>query len=56
MIKPLIQPRTISRPVSGIASNPISKGLITAARNSVNKVQESTQTISKGLDKDQKGY
>ena len=54
MIKPLIQPRTISRPVSGIASNPISKGLITAARNSVNKVQESTQTISKGLDKDQK--
>jgi uncharacterized protein YerC len=54
MIKPLIQPRTISKPVSGIASNPISKGLITAARNSVNKVQESTQTISKGLDKDQK--
>ena len=54
MIKPLIQPRTISRPVSGIASNPISRGLITAARNSVNKVQESTQTISKGLNKDQK--
>ena len=54
MIKPLIQPRRISRPVSGIASNPISRGLIVAARNSVNKVQESTQTISKGLNKDQK--
>ncbi len=54
MIKPLIQPRRISRPVSGIASNPISGGLIVAARNSVNKVQESTQKISKGLNKDQK--
>ena len=54
MIKPLIQPRRISRPASGIASNPISGGLIVAARNSVNKVQESTQTISKGLNKDQK--
>ena len=54
MIKPLIQPRRISRPASGIASNPISGGLIVAARNSVNKVQESTQTISKGLDRDQK--
>ena len=54
MIKPLIQPRIISRPASGIASNPISGGLIVAARNSVNKVQESTQKISKGLNKDQK--
>ena len=54
MIKPLIQPRRISRPASGIASNPISRGLIVAARNSVNKVQESTQTISKELNKDQK--
>ena len=54
MIKPLIQPRRISRPASGIASNPISGGLIVAARNSVNKVQESTQKISKGLNKDQK--
>ena len=54
MIKPLIQPRRINRPASGIASNPISGGLIVAARNSVNKVQESTQKISKGLNKDQK--
>jgi hypothetical protein len=54
MIKPLIQPRRINRPASGIASNPISRGLIVAARNSVNKVQESTQTISKELNKDQK--
>ena len=54
MIKPLIQPGRISRPASGIASNPISGGLIVAARNSVNKVQESTQKISKGLNKDQK--
>ena len=54
MIKPLIQPRRINRPASGIASNPISGGLIVAARNSVNKVQESTQTISKELNKDQK--
>ena len=54
MIKPLIQPRRISRPMNGIASNPISRGLIVAARNSVNKVQESTQTISKGLNKNEK--
>ena len=54
MIKPLIQPERISRPVSGIASNPISGGLIVAARNSVNKVKESTQTISKGLNKNEK--
>jgi len=54
MIKPLIQPRRINRPASGIASNPISRGLIVAARNSVNKVKESTQTISKELNKDQK--
>ncbi len=54
MIKPLIQPRRINRPASGVASNPISRGLIVAARNSVNKVKESTQTISKELNKDQK--
>ena len=54
MIKPLIQPRRISRPMNGIASNPISRGLIVAAKNSVNKVQESTQTISKGLNKNEK--
>ena len=53
MIKPLIQPRRISRPMNGIASNPISRGLITAAKNSVNKVKESTQTISKELNSDQ---
>ena len=46
MISPAIRPRR--------AFNPITKGLFTAARNSVNKVQESTQKISTGLSKDQK--
>tara|TARA_B100001287_G_C22667102_1_gene523356 strand:+ start:76 stop:1479 length:1404 start_codon:yes stop_codon:yes gene_type:complete len=46
MIRPAIQPT--------LAFRPISRGLITAAKNSVNKVQESTQTISKGLNKNQK--
>ena len=46
MITPTIRPR--------IAFKPISRGLIVAARNSVNKVQESTQTISKKLDKNEK--
>ena len=46
MIKPAIKPT--------LAFSPISRGLITAARNSVNKVQESTQKISKGLDKNEK--
>ena len=46
MITPTIRPR--------IAFKPISRGLIVAARNSVNKVQESTQTISKGLNKNEK--
>ena len=46
MISPAIKPRR--------AFNPITKGLFTAARNSVNKVQESTQKISTGLSKDQK--
>ena len=54
MIKPLIQPRRINRPMNGIASNPISRGLIVAAKNSVSKVQESTQTISKELNKNEK--
>ena len=46
MITPAIKPT--------IAFRPISRGLITAARNSVNRVQESTQKISKGLNRDQK--
>ena len=46
MISPAIKPR--------VAFRPISRGLIVAARNSVNKVQESTQKISKGLDKNEK--
>ena len=46
MIRPAIQPTSAFRPIS--------RGLITAAKNSVNKVQESTQTISKGLNKNQK--
>ena len=46
MISPAIKPR--------VAFKPISRGLIVAARNSVNKVQESTQKISKGLDKNEK--
>ena len=46
MISPAIKPR--------IAFKPISRGLIVAARNSVNKVQESTQKISKGLNKNEK--
>ena len=46
MIKPAIKPT--------LAFRPISRGLITAARNSVNKVQESTQKISKGLNKNEK--
>ena len=54
MIKPLIQPRRINKPMNGIASNPISRGLIVAAKNSVSKVQESTQTISKELNKNEK--
>ena len=46
MISPAIKPR--------VAFKPISRGLIVAARNSVNKVQESTQTISKRLNKNEK--
>ena len=46
MISPAIKPR--------VAFKPISRGLIVAAKNSVNKVQESTQKISKGLDKNEK--
>ena len=46
MIKPAIKPT--------LAFRPISRGLITAARNSVNKVQESTQKISKGLNRNEK--
>ena len=34
--------------------NPLSRGLFTAAKNSVGRVQESTQQITKGLNKDQK--
>ena len=45
MLKPLIATKVI---------NPISRGLFTAAKNSVGKVQESTQQITKGLNKDQK--
>ena len=54
MIKPLIRPRRITTSRIGSTSSPISRGLIVAAGNSVNKVQESTQTISKRLTKDQK--
>tara|TARA_S200000501_G_scaffold134938_1_gene127697 strand:- start:2166 stop:3545 length:1380 start_codon:yes stop_codon:yes gene_type:complete len=46
MISPAIKPR--------VAFKPISRGLIVAAKNSVNKVQESTQKISKGLNKNEK--
>ena len=46
MISPAIKPK--------VAFKPISRGLIVAARNSVNKVQESTQKISKGLNKNEK--
>ena len=46
MIRPAIAPRRVF--------NPISRGLFTAAKNSVSKVQESTQKISRGLNKDQK--
>ena len=46
MIKPAIKPT--------LAFRPISRGLIVAARNSVNKVKESTQKISKGLNKNEK--
>ncbi len=46
MITPAIKPT--------IAFRPISRGLITAARNSVNRVQESTQKISKGLNRNEK--
>ena len=45
MLKPLIATKVI---------NPISRGLFTAAKNSVGRVQESTQQITKGLNKDQK--
>ena len=45
MLKPLIATKVI---------NPISRGLFTAAKNSVGKVKESTQQITKGLQKDQK--
>ena len=46
MIRPAIAPTRVF--------NPISRGLFTAARNSVNQVQQSTQKISRGLNKDQK--
>ena len=46
MITPAIKPT--------VAFRPISRGLITAARNSVNRVQESTQKISKGLNRNEK--
>ena len=46
MISPAIKPR--------VAFKPKSRGMIVAARNSVNKVQESTQKISKGLNKNEK--
>ena len=46
MIRPAIAPTKIF--------NPISRGLFTAAKNSVNQVQQSTQKISRGLNKDQK--
>lgn len=46
MIRPAIAPTKVF--------NPISRGLFTAAKNSVNQVQESTQKITKGLNKDQK--
>ena len=46
MITPAIKPT--------LAFRPISRGLITAARNSVNRVQESTQKISKGLNRNEK--
>ena len=45
MLKPLIATKVV---------NPISRGLFTAAKNSVGRVQESTQQITKGLNKDQK--
>ena len=45
MLKPLIATKSI---------NPISRGLFTAAKNSVGRVKESTQQITKGLNKDQK--
>ncbi len=45
MLKPLIATKVI---------NPISRGLFTAAKNSVGRVQQSTQQITKGLNKDQK--
>ena len=45
MLKPLIATKAINR---------ISRGLFTAAKNSVGRVKESTQKITKGLDKDQK--
>ena len=45
MLKPLIATKAI---------NPISRGLFTAAKNSVGRVKESTQQITKGLNKDQK--
>ncbi len=46
MIRPAIAPTRVF--------NPISRGLFTAARNSVNQVQQSTQKISRGLNSDQK--
>ena len=46
MIRPAIAPTRVF--------NPISRGLFTAARNSVSQVQQSTQKISRGLNKDQK--
>ncbi len=45
MLKPLIATKAI---------NPISRGLFTAAKNCVGRVKESTQQITKGLNKDQK--
>ena len=46
MIRPAIAPTRVF--------NPISRGLFTAARNSVSQVQQSTQKISRGLNKDQR--
>ena len=50
----MISPRSVTRSISGSIGSRVGSGLITAAKNSVSKIKESTQKISKVSDKDQK--
>ena len=50
----MISPRSVTRSITGQIGSRMGSGLITAAKNSVSKIQESTKNITKVSDKDQK--